>query len=185
MGDGQVDEDRPSPHLVPSIHHATRIAAGGSGACAVLQDGRVSCWGEVMGYFREEDAPLPRPALGLPRHAPGLKHVVDIGVGKHAIGCAVSDQGAAWCFRGGATIAAPMRTRRVALSGPLKSSCPSSEQDATITQIGCSNGSCCALTRSGSVWCQGLLGSLVPGVAPDTDPEAFVPVPDLCLHPTQ
>ncbi len=184
MGDCQVNEDRPTPQPVPNIHDATRIAASGGGACAVQKGGRVWCWGTVMGYprpMRDDDTPPPPATFGLPRRAPGIERVVDLGVGSGDVGCAVSSKGAAWCFGGGATIAAPMRVWRVTLSEPSTSTFPTSEADVTFTQIRCGGGSCCALSRAGSVWCQGMIGHLVPGVAPNTESKAFVRVPGMNL----
>ena len=46
LGNGQMEDDSPVPVPVEGISDATAIAAGGNHACAIHQNGAVSCWGD-------------------------------------------------------------------------------------------------------------------------------------------
>jgi len=45
LGNGQMEDDSPVPVPVEGIDDATAIATGGTHACAIHQNGAVSCWG--------------------------------------------------------------------------------------------------------------------------------------------
>lgn len=45
LGNGQTEDDSPVPVPVEGVNDATAIAAGGTHACALHQNGAVSCWG--------------------------------------------------------------------------------------------------------------------------------------------
>lgn len=45
LGNGQMEDDSPVPVPVEGINDATAIATGGNHACAIHQNGAVSCWG--------------------------------------------------------------------------------------------------------------------------------------------
>ena len=46
LGNGQMEDDSPVPVPVEGINDATAIATGGNHACAIHQNGAVSCWGD-------------------------------------------------------------------------------------------------------------------------------------------
>jgi len=85
------------PMAVPGLEGIRTIAAGATHTCAVTANGEVHCWGgnqhgELgVGAASVEPQPTPRQVLGLPgpmmMAAAGRFHT-----------CAVSPQGAVWCW---------------------------------------------------------------------------------------
>jgi alpha-tubulin suppressor-like RCC1 family protein len=70
---------------VEIVKDATKISAARARVCAIVEDGRVRCWGSVMwGSNHVFDVP-------------GLRNAIDIEVGD-AESCAVLEDGAVWCF---------------------------------------------------------------------------------------
>ncbi len=75
------------------------LAAGDHHACAVLTDGRVSCWG--INLAGETGAPAAvnhvDPAPGAPTLVQGLTRVVSVAVFGE-LSCAIRDDGSTWCW---------------------------------------------------------------------------------------
>ena len=80
--------------VVEGVAAARQVSVGRVGACAVVSDGGVVCWGraEVAGsaQFREG-------AFVAPTRIAGLRDVTDVAVGA-GFACALQSDGAVWCW---------------------------------------------------------------------------------------
>jgi alpha-tubulin suppressor-like RCC1 family protein len=148
---------RAHPEAVPGVKGATQLALGGYTGCALLDDGRVSCWGNNRdGELGDRKSTDPRAAAIVP----GLDHVHAIAISPSSTQvhvCAVLADASVRCWGGnghgelgvdhasadGAPVAVP------GLTG--------------VAQIAAGDGATCAVKTDGSVWCfgdntHGLLG---------------------------
>ena len=148
---------RAHPEAVPGVSGATQLALGSYTGCALLDDGRVSCWGNNgNGELGDRKSTDPRAAAIVP----GLDHVRSISVSPSSMevhACAVKADASVRCWGGdghgqlgidhasadGAPVAVP------GLTG--------------VAQIAAGDGTTCAVKTDGTVWCfgdntRGLLG---------------------------
>lgn len=86
IGDGDTASRDKGLTKVPGVTKAQALAAGQNHACALLEDGTVTCWGYVT----------PKQA---PKKIEGLTGVVSIGAGSgNSDTCAVTEGGAVQCW---------------------------------------------------------------------------------------
>ncbi|MBO6935304.1 MAG: hypothetical protein JJ863_10015 [Deltaproteobacteria bacterium] len=78
--------DRANPTVVSGLTGITQVDAGGEGACALRDDGRVLCWGRQPGIIRSS-----------PTLIDGVTDVVDVSVGADHT-CAVTAMGEVYCW---------------------------------------------------------------------------------------
>jgi alpha-tubulin suppressor-like RCC1 family protein len=151
--EGQLGDGTRNSHAVPTAvalpgTATTHVAAGGQHTCAVTDEGRVRCWGS------NRDGQLGDGQRGGARATPGAvaldARAVAVSVGL-AHGCALTADGAVWCWGrnesgqagGGAGPSAPTPTRvRFATA-------------AVFTQLVSGAAHNCALDVTGAVWCWG------------------------------
>ena len=97
---GQLGDDSSRASATPVqvsglVHGALSVSAGGSFACAVRDDGSVSCWGDnadgQLGDGSTTPSPVPVRVSGLPGPAVSVSAGAD-----HA--CAVTADGAGYCW---------------------------------------------------------------------------------------
>jgi hypothetical protein len=99
LGHDSQDESMPLDDVVLSptylgVANATLIAAGPEGACAVLKDTTVSCWGAQLGGSGWTTPQIVQDDVGPLKGAIGITYGVT-----HA--CAWKSDGTAWCWGGG------------------------------------------------------------------------------------
>ncbi|GEM_PF-5726205 len=101
----------PSPAVVPApvtpLRH--RLASIAGTRCYLRDDGRVVCWGaNDKGQLGRGVVSMSQDKIS-PGVVPGLKHVVSIG-GWNDVVCAVTDEGAVYCWGGEAAAATSSST---------------------------------------------------------------------------
>jgi alpha-tubulin suppressor-like RCC1 family protein len=98
LGASIADEKHEAPLLLPSLKGAKHVAAGEWHACAILADGRVSCWGRNDAGQTGSSTSYLSGARELiePRVVDGIRDVSEIAVGEDAT-CALS-HGQMWCW---------------------------------------------------------------------------------------
>ena len=94
---GALGEQVLSPVKI-GVSNATKLAAGRDGACALLGDGTVDCWGRPLGSGCSfNGAPHPYNPHLVPDVSDTLQNVVEITFGdNHA--CARKDDTTVWCW---------------------------------------------------------------------------------------
>jgi alpha-tubulin suppressor-like RCC1 family protein len=157
---------------------AAHVSAGDTGACAVLKDGTVDCWGAIQTAPTEIDWQQPTPVTGLPPVNRALDHQLAHGA-NHA--CVISSyDGTVWCW-GDNTHGQLGDGTTTGRTTPAQVPSPSIAQ---AMQIAAAGDTTCALLSTGQVWCwgdntHGQIGSDAPGgydVSPtQTDPYAWGP----------
>ena len=148
IGDGlPLVSRRPVP--IPGIRGAVEVEANLTSACALRADGTVTCWGD----------------LGAPR---GLRDIVALGNP-----CALAKDGRVWCW--GSNVNGEMGLGRRERPGVSKN--PDIEHDPlpvpglrNVQSVSSTNGTTCALDRSGTVRCWGPWGPKFPTLSPTTIP---------------
>lgn len=151
---------RSLPVQVPGVSGAERVFPGVMGSCALLDGGRLSCWGRTP---RGDGSPLS-PPFGGPATVTGLSDVIAAGVGLQS-SCAVRADGRVFCWGSGGdgrigdgNTADALTPRQV-----------SGISDAVAVAVG-SDFACAALT-GGTVRCWGQVAG-----SPHSTP---IPVPGL------
>lgn len=102
--DGRVFDwtDDGKSKAIPGVKGAVAIEAAGDSACALLEDGSVTCWGgNGSGQLGRPAAPGPLP----PAAVPGVKDATGISMGGGA--CALLRSGKVMCWGGGPKDAGP------------------------------------------------------------------------------
>ncbi|MCL2447837.1 MAG: RCC1 repeat-containing protein, partial [Polyangiaceae bacterium] len=84
-----------TPVAVTGITNAKAVAAGGDFACALLADGTVQCWGQLV-----NTAPNATPVEQTPMPVPGVANATAIAVSTAGNGfaCALLQSGAVKCW---------------------------------------------------------------------------------------
>lgn len=142
------------------VEDARKIAAARSRVCAIVEDGRVRCWGSVMwGSNHVFDVP-------------GLSKAVDIEVGD-AESCALLEDASVWCFSA-ADFGVPRKRMEGAIAIAVNDSLACGLSSAG--DIACWGQQVADTRRYSSSWnAPAMPGpSVAPGVAPPTTP----PVPE-------
>ncbi|MCB9648250.1 MAG: hypothetical protein H6730_16840 [Deltaproteobacteria bacterium] len=153
--DGQVDEDVAAPRV-------TKLAAFGVNTCAVVEDGKLYCWGGRnedgqlgLGHTRrvgEVDTPADAGLVPL-----GEARVVDVSVGNWQT-CALLEGGALRCWGANqdGTLGLPGRPTSASLGDdePVTSA-PPIEGLGVVTQVSVGWGHVCALNSHNEVFCWG------------------------------
>jgi alpha-tubulin suppressor-like RCC1 family protein len=130
--------------VLPPPGRASAVALGDSSTCALLTDGKVTCWGSAtdgaLGNASLGDQILPPPPVVLP--APGTATAIAAGLGGDT--CALLTDGTVACWGGGGSFGSP-------IIWPS----PQSVIGLTGKVAGIASGSreICALLVSGSVQC--------------------------------
>jgi alpha-tubulin suppressor-like RCC1 family protein len=135
-----VTSQRFMPVAQPDVAHVKDLALGWERACALLDDGTVSCWGRSD----EGGAYGPRPTP-----VSGLSNVIQIGVGERHT-CALLQDGTVSCW--GGTYHSALGIGPVDQNVLVPTAVPGLPP---ISQIALSGQHSCALGRDGSVWCWG------------------------------
>ncbi len=73
------------------LANVAHVRAGGTGTCAILNDGTLVCWGS-----NSTNPDTNSPARYTPTKVGNLSGVVDVAVGDHS--CAVLQDGTVWCW---------------------------------------------------------------------------------------
>lgn len=150
------------------VHHRgpaydfQRVAAYGAGACGVMKDGTLRCWGDAAGTTGRAGAELARHGPGVTAACVGRGYVCFVAGGE--VRCARGG-GAALPVDGvsGATDVSCERTRACALDGAGRVSCwaaPSGlarRVEGLERVVGLASGPCvtCAVIADGTVRCTG------------------------------
>jgi len=139
-GAGDVTSQRFLPLAQPDIAHVKDLALGWNRACALLDDGSVSCWGrsDEGGAY----GPQPTPVSG-------LANVIQIAVGEGHT-CALLQDGTVSCW--GGTYHSALGLGQVNQNVVVPTAVPGLPP---VSQIAVSGEHTCALGRDGSVWCWG------------------------------
>jgi alpha-tubulin suppressor-like RCC1 family protein len=105
VGSGQVSESDPieeAPLRVEGVAGAVALSAGDGHTCAILDDGRVVCWGYdnagqlgFGGEFPVDDADRAHPS---PLEVVGLRNATAISASPYAHTCALLTDGTAMCW---------------------------------------------------------------------------------------
>lgn len=172
-GDGD-DWTSPSPLLtLPAPAKAREVAVGGGFACALLIDGKISCWGSdlygELGNGAGTDSPLPSAPITLP--SPGTAIALD--VAEQSV-CAVLTGGAVTCWGRDYSDNLGNGAAGNQLAPPAPITLPS---PGTATAISMGSEHVCAILTGGAVTCWGsdAYGQLGNG-AGGTDWESPSPV---------
>ncbi len=165
---GQLGVGDFTPRLVPERvvglpGPVASISAGGSHACAVLDDGQVFCWGEAflgrLGNGTSGNELFPDPVLA--RFPAGASEVVEVRAGESAT-CARTTSGEVYCwgFDGGGTVgngAPPTPTEEdlldISIATPVRVNAPSGVRFASLGSIALHT---CAVAEDGAAYCWGL-----------------------------
>lgn len=155
LGDG-TRTSRSTPQLVRladavAAAPVATVAAGGAHTCAALADGRLFCWGAntqgQLGDGTRTPTVTPTRAVALPRPvtsvSAGLSHT-----------CALTDDGAAWCWgrNDAGQLGDDTHTSRAT---PTRVHLAAGHTLATVVSGAAHN---CALDEAGRVWCWGRNG---------------------------
>jgi hypothetical protein len=179
------------------------VAAGGNGACAVLGDGTVWCWGEntvgAVGVgsagddtctFISNGQSIPDPCRFRATKVPGLAGATAVGAG-FQLACAVQGTDATvWCWGrnqagvlGHDPASDPTCSNASELlpdGGPKPTPCSATPQQvpgvAGVVELTVANAHACARTSKGEVFCWGANGNGQLG-NPDAGASSFTAVP--------
>jgi alpha-tubulin suppressor-like RCC1 family protein len=164
---------RAHPEPVPGVAGARVIALGGYTGCAVLDDGRVSCWGNNRsGELGDRRSTESRAAAIVP----GLDHVRALTISPSSSEvqvCALLEDATARCWGGDGS-------GQLGVDHPSADGAPVAVPGLTgVVQIAAGYGATCAVRSDGSVWCFGddARGQLGDGAK--TGRAKPAPVPDL------
>lgn len=173
-GDGRlpdnVGREKTTPGK-PILGGAASIGVGSAHACAVMPDGRVSCWGQnnsaSCGF------PKTTPYIPRPRFVPHLKDVTTVRAGE-LLTCTIDRRGAVACWGTGATDAlgpSGPKGEYSSIHTPVPIPLPASAVEVSIGQ----SRHVCARLTDGRVYCWGQNdhGQLGDG----TTTNRLVPVP--------
>jgi len=168
-GPGEMGANLPAVDLGAG-RTAVAISAGGQQSCALLDDGRLKCWGEAPGYGDS----------GLRGDEPGemgdALPAIDLGTGRHAMAidvgfqdiCALLDNGSVKCW--GSVVGLGDSNDRGDEPGEMGDALPAIDLGTGRTALAVAAGElhACALLDDGSVKCWGwnLNGQLGVGTAP-------------------
>jgi alpha-tubulin suppressor-like RCC1 family protein len=150
LGIGSADTERPQPSRVAAgevpagVRFVDVALAQGYGGCAVGDDGGLYCWGD---YNRTPNPALSASAFSLAPVAT-VRGSVPVGVKlvKIAVdtngGCALGDDGRAYCWKSGA------RTPALVAQGAVPT-------NVKLVEIQLGGGIPCALANNGQIYCWG------------------------------
>lgn len=146
LGDGSRSLSRTPVAVEELAAPVARIAAGGEHACALLDDGRMQCWGAnaegQLGIGTNEDslvAAAPISGLTATQVALGDAHT-----------CAVDGDGAVWCW--GANEYGQLGRLGSGSSVPVR------VDGLTATALSAGGDTTCAVDTAGQAWCWGANG---------------------------
>ena len=95
LGNGQTEDDSPVPVPVEGVNDATAIAAGGTHACALHQNGAVSCWGSNS--FHQRGTNQTTLLSAIPVSVSGISDAAAVSAGvSHT--CILHQDGAITCM---------------------------------------------------------------------------------------
>jgi alpha-tubulin suppressor-like RCC1 family protein len=99
LGAGLRAETHDEPIEVRGVRGATRVVAGPSHACAILRDGKVSCWGKNEAGETGSSTNYVEAARELvePEIVAGITDVTDLALTGDAT-CAVTSAAQVWCW---------------------------------------------------------------------------------------
>jgi alpha-tubulin suppressor-like RCC1 family protein len=166
LGDGTT-ESSATPVPVLNVSGATRLASGGgtSTTCAIVDEGRIQCWGK--NDFGEAGSAIEEPQP-TPIFVDGITGALDVTMGFfHA--CAILADRTVACWGSdveGQGAFGPTRT-----SSPEPRAVPGL---ADVRSIGAGNAHTCAVTGNGSAYCWGQNTSGQLGQEPNSE-RNFVP----------
>ncbi len=154
-GDGQIGLGANSglivaPTEVPGLQRGVRsLSVGGNHACALLDDGRVKCWGS-NGNHQAGPGAGPKPVT--PQNIPGLESEITALAAGYAHTCALSRNGAVQCWGMRQLGQAAEADARTAATWP-----PHTVLAKGSTAVSLSTGewASCAVLKSGDVSCWG------------------------------
>lgn len=153
-GEGQLgnnllpSDPRNPPTLVDGIDNAVGVVAGGSHACAILEDGTAKCWGwnayGQIGSNNPDAVTRSTPDLVI-----GLDRIVKLSAGLHNT-CAILADGTLWCWGYGDSAALGGGRRSDSAYVPVKVPGLSDVQDVSVGEY-----HVCAILPEGKVRCWG------------------------------
>jgi hypothetical protein len=152
---GQIGDGSTMPRNVPTptlalAHPAVDIAAGGRATCAVLDDGRVQCWGEnsngELGIGTVDSSPHPMPQI-----VPSITDAVEVALST-GNACARRAGGEVVCWGDNHFDELGIGTGTCVTQrpspGPVGTLPPAVELAGGLSHV-------CARANDGSVWCWG------------------------------
>jgi alpha-tubulin suppressor-like RCC1 family protein len=147
--------------LAGEIQLRARSVAVGQSVCAIVANGGVKCWGRNrfggLGNGTDQDSTLPVPTIGLPNSVKQIS-----GYFRHS--CAVTRDGAVWCWGSNnqsevGNSACPWQTDFGDCTNPTPSQVPGLPGPAASVSVGGDFSSAasfsCANLLAGTVWCWG------------------------------
>lgn len=142
----------PSPRAIAQISDVVQVETAGQYTCALMDSGRVKCWGDnaqrQIGRDSSADAPFPELV-------PGINNAIDISTGSGRHVCALIDNGDLLCW-GATAILVPGNER------PNRDGWHEKLQAAGIPpaiDISVGLEEACIVAVSGDVWCWGQSGN--------------------------
>jgi alpha-tubulin suppressor-like RCC1 family protein len=181
-GNGTTSGGGPTPVQVPNLSNVTSIAASGYGACALMSDSTVQCWGDngvgQMGNGTESSPQLTPTSVD---HG-NLTNVASISGGPWTT-CAVLATGVAYCWGYNADGQTGSGSTTTVLPSPTQVGATGS---AHIAEIGMGALSGCARTVDGNLWCWGdnSYGELGNGTTTSSDVPVHNDIPQ-SISPAQ
>ena len=164
LGHDSLDTVTPLYAIVVSpaplgVQQATRIAAGPNGACALLADSTVSCWGQQLGTTSWGSATPVRDASGTLTGAIGIAY-------GDAHACAWKADGTAWCW--GSDALGQLGDGNI---GSTTDVAVQMNGVTDVAQIAAAGSTTCVLRKTGEVDCVGSnsQGQLGQGSAGNTN----------------
>ena len=99
LGAGVREEQHPAPIVVPGVRGARRVYAGPFTVCAILEDGRVSCWGKNQQGENGSSTNYLEAARELvePQIVRGVSNVDELALAWNTT-CAAATDGRVWCW---------------------------------------------------------------------------------------
>lgn len=141
----------PAPITLPSPGTASAVGVGDDFTCALLTDGKVTCWGSASGGQLGNGTSSPNissPPAKITLPAPGTATSISVGSG-HACAVLTSGSVACWGSNSYGQVGVGDTTQR---TSPVAVSLPA---PGTASAVSAGNATTCALLTSGEVSCWG------------------------------
>ena len=170
------EADTAIPQEVPDLADVKAISAGGDHTCALLEDGKVKCWGS-NGYKQLGVDTLPEADKFGPQEVPDLAKVKAISVGTYYT-CALLEDGKVKCWGDNGQFQLGVDTLPGGVCNTCNTAIPQEVQGlAKVKAISVAGRSPCALLEDGKVKCWGSNGYKQLGVDTLPGADTFTAIP--------